>query len=207
MISYAHSAIFVHIPKTGGQSVANVFLAVHGLTWDKREALLMAHNPDPARGPKRLAHLKASEYVACGHVGQQTFDCYFKFSFVRNPWDRAVSYFHYAPFGEKAGIPFGKFIEDLGARRAAGDLRFEQQVRFVCDREGRCLVDFIGRFENLQEDFAKICDRLKLGAQSLSHTNAAPARKPYREYYDAKTRELVAALFREDIERFGYTFI
>jgi len=206
MISHAHSTIFVHIPKTGGRSIEEVFLRLNGLTGKDKAALLLAPNSDPAKGPSRLAHLRAEQYVACGHVDPERFERYFKFSFVRNPWDRAVSYFHFIPFGEKSGISFAKFVEDLGVRRTAGDLRFEQQERYICDRSGRCLVDFVGRFENLTEDFAKACDALGLARPRLPHVFASRGRKPYREYYDANTRKLVAALFREDIERFGYTF-
>lgn len=64
MICHPYRCVFVHVPKTAGMSIEHVFLGLQGLTWEKRSALLLRHNDDPAKGPPRLSHLKASEYVS-----------------------------------------------------------------------------------------------------------------------------------------------
>src|SRR5437764_11835271 len=116
MISHKYRTIFVHIPKTGGQSVENVFLTLHGLTWETREPLLLRPNSDRNLGPSQLAHLRAKEYVACGHIDQENFDSYFKFAFVRNPWERIVSGYHYyGRRGEKAGATFPQYVRRVCA--------------------------------------------------------------------------------------------
>ena len=74
MLSQKYKCIFVHIPKAAGQSVERVFLELHGLSWEMRSPLLLAQNSDSAMGPPRLAHLRASEYVSCGHTTKDNFD-------------------------------------------------------------------------------------------------------------------------------------
>jgi hypothetical protein len=208
MISHKYRSIFVHIPKTGGQSVENVFIGLQGLTWETREPLLLRANKDPALGPAQLAHLRAKEYVACGHIDQETFDGYFKFAFVRNPWERIVSGYHYyARRGEKAGATFPQYVRRVCTRGYKTRAHDRPQVDFLLDDAGRMLVDFVGRFENFAADFAKVCERLQLGEQQLPHVNkGGGSRKPYQEYYDDRTRKLVEDTFAADIERFGYTF-
>jgi hypothetical protein len=78
------------------------------------------------------------------------------------------------------------------------------QYSYVMDEKGNRIVDFIGYYERLSEDFAKACARLKIQA-SLPHANISQ-HKDYRTYYTPKTRELVAREFKQDIEMFGYNF-
>ena len=83
VISHEHSAIFVHIPKTAGQSVETVFLKKLGLSWKQRAPLLLRRNDDGSRGPQRLAHLYAWEYVKYGYCTRQVFEACSTFSIVR----------------------------------------------------------------------------------------------------------------------------
>ena len=68
MITHQFKCVFVHIPKTAGQSVEHFFLNLHQLTWQEKERLLLVKNTDPNKGPERLAHMTAAEYVQCGNT-------------------------------------------------------------------------------------------------------------------------------------------
>ena len=82
---------------------------------------------------------------------------------------------------------------------------FDQQIKWISNEKGKVLTDFIGRFENLQEDFNTVCDKIEIPQHQLPHCNKTN-HKHYTEYYDAELREIIANRFREDIEYFGYKF-
>ena len=225
MISDNYSCIFVHIPKVAGQSIENFFLKLHNLDWNTREPLLLKYNPDPTKGPERLAHLLAEEYVNCGHTPKHTFDSYFKFAFVRNPWDRLVSEFTYRE--DYQGLTFKHFVMNRLPKESQYTDSYRHimpQTKFVFNNEGKQLVDFIGRFENLQQDFAYVCSKLNIPPAILPHINVSSSqslkskltqllklkkktkRLHYTDYYDAETQEIVGTMYAEDIKTFNYTF-
>lgn len=84
------------------------------------------------------------------------------------------------------------------------DRHFKSQWIFTADEDGTPLVDFVGRYENLIEDFGKVREILGLDAD-LPHLNATE-REPYSAYYDEETRLLVADMYGRDLEMFGYRF-
>jgi len=230
MLSRDYKCIFVHIPKVAGQSIERVFLGLHGLSWENRAALLLRPNDDPDLGPPRLAHLNASEYVTCGHVTQDDFDSFFKFSFVRNPWSRLVSVYRY--LGLAGDMPFKQFlVEEFSGKEEWEHRLFRvSQYNFLFDENDRQLVDYIGRFENLQAGFDQVCMSIGLSPLTLPHVNetgkncslvdylkqvvkrASPFHRKYDEhdhytkYYDNESIELVANLHSRDIETFGYQY-
>ena len=79
------------------------------------------------------------------------------------------------------------------------------QSKFIYDQHDALLVDFVGRFENLTEDFRKICSSIGLTGVELKHQNKS-ARGHYQEYYDLETRDLVARHWERDIDLFKYSF-
>lgn len=233
MICPQQRCLFIHIPKTAGQSVEHVFLALNGLSWATREALLLRANDDPAMGPPRLAHLTAGDYLRYGYLTPEQFQTYFKFAFVRNPWARMVSLYRHLSYG----VAFRDFLMGEFRTRVWKEMYWfvRPQVEFIMSEDGDWLVDFVGRFENLQRDFDAICRQLGLPSTPLPHVNKAqdhavkvrPSLHPrrllrylrkrryrrpapqfphWRDYYDESTRSLVATLYAEDIHRFGYAF-
>jgi hypothetical protein len=75
----------------------------------------------------------------------------------------------------------------------------------LCDKKGNILMDFIGRFENLEEDWNFICDKIGIEIKDLGHRKNAGI-KSYKGHYDIHSRDLVASLWKADIEAFNYSF-
>lgn len=178
MISHQHKCIFVHVPKTAGQSIEHAFIEFNGLTWETREALLLRPRTKPEEGPRRLAHLIAREYVTCGHMTQEQYDAYFTFSFVRNPWSRFVSL--YRALGYNMRFQFKLFVLHEFNRTETDGYSWlvRPQSDFIIDENGNPLVDFIGRFENLQNDFSHVCGQIGIPVTDLSHTNKSKTKIP-----------------------------
>ncbi|MCM2681481.1 sulfotransferase family 2 domain-containing protein [Echinimonas agarilytica] len=226
MISHKHKCVFVHIPKTAGQSVEHVFLEQNGLTWEGRAPLLLRPNDDLSKGPERLAHLYADEYVKFDYMEQDAFDQYYKFAFVRNPFDRLVSEYRYRNLDSQYN--FKDFVlKHLPAGEMTNDFRhIVPQSRYVYDSEGNCLVDFVGKFESIQSDFSKVCSALNLPSLELPHNNKSKAKQKsiwlqvksslgmqqkakkisYQEFYDSELQELVSTMYQDDLKHFDYSF-
>src|SRR5437773_6090922 len=144
MFSDLFNTIFVHIPKTGGRSVEDVFLHMHGLNWRTRDPLLLRKRGQSEKGPRRLAHLYAGEYVEFGYLSRSTFASCFKFSTVRNPYDRLLSLYRYRT--KSRPMPYRDFVEL--ATRSDHDRDVVPQANFVLDSTRGIAVDRIVRFES-----------------------------------------------------------
>ncbi len=134
----------------------------------------------------------------------------FTFCFVRNPWDRMVSEYlwkrtkKFSNFDEFVNFSFhNKKIEYPLHKN-----KLPSQYRYVTDDKGKVIVDFVGRFENLQVDFNKVKKIVKLPEGELGHEKKKENRtyKDYREYYTPKTKEMIMKICKEDIEMFDYCF-
>jgi hypothetical protein len=216
MLSHEFKCIFVHVPKTAGQSIEHIFLDKLGLNWGQRSHLLLRPNDDPEKGPPRMAHMIVEEYLRCGYVTQPQFDTYFKFGFVRNPWDRVVSSYKFRGFSKQ--MDFKTFVFDHMPQPGWTTLfrHFSPQYNYFYNEKGECLVDFIGRFENLQNDFDIACEELGIPNKKLPHVNKAKDAvteqdlrhtfRHYTEYYDDETKQKVDSIYNKDIFEFGYEF-
>ncbi len=164
-----------------------------------------------------LQHLTGSEIRR--RLGEKIHKEYFKFAFVRNPYDRLVSiYSNRLTDLPRRRTSFRDFIlkrvvkgEQAGLQtlfhtrqEKVLEIQFRSQFEFVFDENNRLLADFIGKVENLDADFKVICDRLGIDAM-LTQTNRSK-RDDYRSYYDAETRKAVADIYHKDFEMFGYDF-
>ncbi len=153
-------------------SIESSFLKSIGLQFvnGQEPTLLLTYNTDPKKGPPSLAHLSPKEYVELSYISQEKFDDYFKFAFVRNPWGRAVSL--YKHFNFHRVISFTSFLKkELPNLERERYYFVKPQVEYIYDSEGNQLVDFVGRFENLQEDFEKIRNKITPLLGDLEYIN------------------------------------
>ena len=205
MLSRKRTTIFVHIPKTAGQSIELAFLHDAGLSWKGRAALLLRRNTDPGAGPARLAHLLAREYEALGHTGGRAFAQFFSFAVVRDPVDRAVSGFNFrAP-------PECTTLRDYVHRAAQADVTSPDwrqvcpQTRYTHDAEGRHpLVRQVLRFETLSRDWPALSARIFGSPRPLPRSNVARRTRLTRADLGPEDLAFLAAHYAEDFRNFGY---
>ena len=143
-------------------------------------------------------HSTLAEYRAA--LGNEQFRSLYKFTCVRNPWDRMVS-FYFTPTQSPETWDRDKFQKIISEARSVADyLRLDQGKE-----DPFADVDYVMRFENLADDFRAVCDDLDIPVQPLPQYNRS-TRQHYSEYYDDELRELVWMRFAPEIERFDYTF-
>ncbi len=172
MLVHDLQVIFVHIPKTAGQSIEHAFLERLGESWDTRQKYLLRPNDDPDVGPPRMAHLTAPEYRDLGHVNPEQFDAYFKFAFVRNPWTRLASEYRFRRSSIRA--PFRTWVLERFPEPGFDDMwrHVMPQSDYLYERNGCAAVDFVGRFETLAADYRTVAERLDVELPSLRRVNS-----------------------------------
>lgn len=214
LLSVKYNFLFVHIAKTAGTSV--------------RSTLEQYRWRDPYYLPQflcsRISHLTghriacklprhAKVIAAYEMLPRAQFERLFKFAFVRNPWDLQVSSYHHLRrerphlVGDRDFEGFLRYkLDPQRPYQYHIDTSIELQTDYLVDLHGKLLVDFIGRFEQLETDFRTICERVGIKPPELAHKRQASGRKDYRSYYTTDTASLVAERFRTDIERLDYRF-
>lgn len=204
LISRERKIVFIHIQKTGGSSIAQV---------------LRRHVPDMRWCGGTHGHALHARAVLGGE-----YDSFYRFAFVRNPWDRLVSW--YAMIRQKGSAQppetlnrlwryvlersssFEEFIhrctdaiDDVDGRKSFLD----NQLDYVSDQEGRLIVDRVGRYERFGADLRAVLDQIGLREVEIPHVNRSEHRH-YGSYYTPRTRDIVAERYARDIRAFGYTF-
>lgn len=209
LISHRRQFLFVHVPKTAGQSVAAAFRPYADHPDEYLVNRLLGELATPLNWCLPYKVRRFRKHASAGQLRwrlpAEVYDRYFKFAFVRNPWDRWVSLFHFMrqyPSHHRNKVAqrltFEEFLKSL-----AWQQKFQQKP-CLTDGHGKLIVDYVGRFETLRADFCQICSILKLAA-SLDHIHRSKHRD-YRWYYNSRTVQLVAEISRQDIDFFGYDF-
>lgn len=191
--------VFIHIPKAAGVSV--------------NESLFGAF----------MGHYRAWEFRRYAPRDVQQLPV---FTVTRNPWDRLISAYRFARAGRGQGqgpiaaitsphlyqVPefdsFDRFVTEWLPRQRIERLDevFQPQSQFVFDAAGKPLVDHIGRVERLGETHLWVQQRLGRPVPPFARLNTSGDKLDYRELYNDETKAIVAEIYRDDIEHFGYSF-
>tara|TARA_B110000858_G_scaffold143944_1_gene163463 strand:+ start:291 stop:887 length:597 start_codon:yes stop_codon:yes gene_type:complete len=195
IISPKYKFAFILNPKSGCTSIYNKLKNI-----EDDEKIFGDLVPNDTKDLLRSKHTSCSELQK--HHPQ--FDEYYKFAFVRNPWARVLSWYFFckrSPLVERntRNLSFEEFITIGDIKNIWANENFQHQYKFT---KG---CDFIGKTENLQSDFNTVCDKIGIPHIKLGYANKTKHRH-YTEYYNWKTREIVANEFSDDIDYFDYVF-
>ena len=212
MISHKHKCIFIHIPKCAGTSIKYFLFPDQEIHW---------YNPnyDVVYGfclerKIFMQHATSKQLLGTGLVTKEQWNDYYKFTFVRNPWDRAVSDYFWLMNDRKIEDSFtnylnktGKFsgvLNDIGTKNYRGEHMIPQSEFFSL--EGTDKIDFVGRFENFSEDINTVLKALGGQQKFDTHINKGKNKTHYSKYYSNTFRDKIAVMYQKDIEKFKYTF-
>ncbi len=185
--------IYIHIPRTGGVSVCKALFKNLGGSHRYGTTLRMLFGRD--------------------------FDRYFKFSFVRNPYDRVYSAYNFLKAGGMVKLDleylwnkFEKYesFESFVKEGLIQDGVFKEKVHFypqwyfLYDERGEMMVDYLGYYENLAQDFENICEKINVNCE-LPYTNASKkGNNTLEDVYDKEMKKIVYDLYKEDFRLLGY---
>lgn len=205
IISSLHQFIFVAIPKTGTHAVRRA-LREHLGPEDMEQVGLFVQSKLPIPDLARLGHGHLTLAQVRPHLPPELFQSSFKFAFVRNPFDRFVSYCSFVTrdTGEFERDPRA-VMRDIIAHPPTDHILFHPQHSFVTDASGNLLADHVGRVEEMQKSYDEIAARIGIPTAQLDRVNASN-RRDYREYFDPPLIAGVAKYYARDLLLFGYQF-
>jgi hypothetical protein len=206
IVSHLHRFIFVPIPKTGTHSVRQA-LREHVGPDDIEQVGLFVNKRFPYADLAAIRHGHFSIAQVRPYLGDDVVNGYFKFGFVRNPFDRFVSYcaFMTRQHGAFEQDPQGTMRRILFELRPMDHVHFQTQASLLVNEAGELDVDVVGRVEAMQTSYDAICERIGIPSRALENVNSS-RRGDYRQYYDQALIDGVADVYRRDLELFGYSF-
>lgn len=202
MINHQYKCIFIEVPKTGSTSIRSII-------------------GTPKKPHLNIKEIKEEFFYEKENINNSFFPFfkkiaiekkwrqYFKFGFVRNPWDRVVSlYLRKEGIQMSDKMSFEEFIHwiENSSDTSIHPSQHKNQLDWFLNEKGDISVDFIGKFENLNKDWEIIQKKLDIQS-SLPHKNQnITKKKHYSEYYNKETKDIIYEKFKVDIEYFKYNF-
>lgn len=214
MLCEKHKCLFIHIPKTGGSSVENMFLN---------------NGESKSEIDCNLKHL--TFYECKKKFGRGVLNDYFKFSVVRNPWDRFYSYWFNSNYiqtflsipkkamydkdcvsqvmselNQNHDFVKGQFAKHI-AKMQTYDFsqEIQSQYSFLYDND-KIAVDYVGRFEEIDVFFDFIINKFKFENKTIPNSKKIEGKPDYRSFYDRRTIPIVGDMFKKDVRIFNYEF-
>ncbi|WP_375239946.1 sulfotransferase family 2 domain-containing protein [Aurantibacter sp.] len=213
MINHEHKVIFIHVPKCAGSSVFKFFNKDLKVSWRTPN-----YNVLYGWCPKRKIHLQhatTKQLIETELITEEQWNSYYKFTIVRNPWDRAYSDYQwimkdtgkrdsFKNFILKKG-KFSKVLNDVSVKEYRGDHLLNQTDFF--DSKGEFKLDFVGRFENLKTDFSRVLKALNISEEFSNHEKKSVKKMShYSDFYTSSYQKLVLDRYQNDVEHLDYAF-
>ena len=249
-LSHNHKCLFVHIPRTGGTSFRRMLKIdeeVEGLEYLNTKGLMPVQNQRwycyssypsikrihlPSHTVPRVLHKEhlCIKYMSqLSLIDQDIFDNYYKFAFVRNPWDRFISLWVkfkeevllqeqfnglfnlHIDYDFKEPQELLKFLLLAHRKDLLLPRWFKPQYEYVHDENLRVLTNYVGMYEKFQFSFDFLCDRIDVPHKTLpwsseDHRRKKKDGKHYTEWYDDIMISAVAEIYYNDIRTWGYEF-
>ena len=206
IVSHHHRFIFAAVPKTGTHSARQALREQLG-DEDVEQVGLFVDKRFPWEDLAAIRHGHLALRQVRPYLGEEAFSSYFKFAFVRNPFDRFVSY---CAFMLRGGDVFQRQPREamrhfLFEEPPEHHILFQPQASLLVGEDGRTLLtDRVGRVEDMQGSYDAICAGIGIPSRALDRVNGS-SRGDYRSYYDQALIDGVAARYARDLELFGYT--
>jgi len=206
IISAKHNFIFAAVPKTGTHAVRQA-LREHLGPEDLEQVGLFVTKRLPMPELAKIGHGHITLAEVKPHLPGDDFERFFKFGFVRNPFDRFISFcaFMTRQHGYFDREPQRVMHHFLFVEPPANKIHYEPQHIFFTGEDGALLTDYVGRVEEMQASYDEACRRIGIPSRALDRVNAS-RRGDYRQYYTPELRDAVAKLYARDLELFGYDF-
>lgn len=206
IISHRHRFIFFAVPKTATHTIRQA-LRQHLGTDDWEQQVLYGKQYLPIAAIARIGHGHISAEEIRPHLDPDVWRDYFKFAFVRNPFDRFIStcFFLNRDNPGFASNAVANMKERLGRPPFRERVLVRPQYQQLCVDDKRIALDYTARFEDLQSGYNEICDRLGLARTDLAKKNQSE-HAAFQEYYDDELRSQVAEFYAEDLRLFDYAF-
>lgn len=214
ILSRGRRFIFVHIPKTGGTALT---LALEARAME--DDILMSDTPKARARKGRVAGVKSRGRLwkhstlsdIAGLASDEEIASFFTLTLVRNPWDRAVSYYHWLrdqhfahpAVGLAKSHIFGDFLAHPQTSTA---LALWPYAAYMRNRLGHERASLFARLEHLDADLAPFEAHLGFAITPLARANESGRVRDWRGYYSDNSAQLIATICAEDIARFDYRF-
>ena len=215
-----HKWIFIAIPKTGTTSIRTQLRQIgeplipnpHLNILQVRDAIDIFFLKKNLATNRSFPSVEVRTYSQIKNDSASFFSNAFKFSSVRNPWERAVSlFFRKEGVQDQKNLSFDQFIENhlYASDTCVHPTLHKNQLDWICDDNGKILLDYVFKLENFSNAIEDIFERTN-GLIRLENTvankNESSKSSEYRNLYSEKTKKMIAKRFEKDIDTFQFTF-
>lgn len=207
IISHAHKYIFFAMPKTATHSIREA-LREHLGTGDWEQQVLYGKSALPIPQLAAINHGHISVQQLKPHLPEETWNEYFKFSFVRDPYDRFVSTYFFLTRKQQFLVQdkTSHMKEIFRSPDYRSLVLVVPQHRLIAMQDGTIGLDYVARFEDIQRSYEHICSQIGIPPKKLILKNSSE-HKPFSDYYDGELREMVNDFYRTDFEILGYDIV